>query len=114
MVSDEPLTSSNVAVAPPPRTSASVSRPVALAVVHATLGDVERAEELAMGITHRTFRTLALTGMARQAGDSPRARRLVALALHVGHWTDALELLARLEPAALTALADERRHRFTT
>lgn len=78
----------------------------ALALAAARAGDADQAEALAGAITDpgQQARTFAL--LADNAGPD-RARSLVARALAAGHWASSVDVLARIDPAAVVAIVDE-------
>ncbi|SCE94023.1 hypothetical protein GA0070564_102173 [Micromonospora mirobrigensis] len=77
-----------------------------LAEALARHGHPGRAEQLARSIPERHRQAKALTAVAGWAPPA-QARRLLAAALHLGGWTISSEVLARVEPAAGLAVADE-------
>jgi hypothetical protein len=97
--------------------SGSTGRPRGVAVAVAKAGDLDRAETIARSVTGRsslptnagTYRDFQAEALARLALEvpPPRARRLTAHALGRGGWQACLAALARVEPAAIAATADE-------
>jgi hypothetical protein len=73
------------------------------AVAHA---DLDQAEALAQRISTPDWQALVLLNLARQATPA-RARRIIAQAFRLSFWAMPLDALAQVEPAALTAIADE-------
>ncbi|MEU4733128.1 hypothetical protein [Streptomyces sp. NPDC023588] len=72
----------------------------------ALAGSTGQAEAVACSIQRSTWRARALAVVAVHAQD-PDARRLVVPALERGDWPSVIEVLARVEPAAVAAIADE-------
>lgn len=76
----------------------------------ATLGDHDRAEDLARATTDLNHRARNLTFLAqvRQARDEPvRARQLLAQAWTIGRWSVPVGIAGPLGTAAVKRLADE-------
>lgn len=71
-----------------------------------TTADTGRAEQLARSITNADLQAEALATIAGFV-DHARARQFLAQALHVGCWSKAVGILARIQPDAATALADD-------
>jgi hypothetical protein len=77
-----------------------------------TIGDRERAQQIAQDINHPEFRTRALTAVAQAAlasGDTPLARRLVALACAGGRWQICVDIVASLDHPGLVTFAEQVR-----
>jgi hypothetical protein len=86
---------------------------VAVALMVAATGDVGRAEALAAeaqalaySISDPEEQARALVALAGEARPA-YARLLIAQAFRVGTWTTPMRALAEVEPAVLTAVADE-------
>ncbi|MBL1082285.1 hypothetical protein JK359_09865 [Streptomyces actinomycinicus] len=69
-------------------------------------GLTARAEDLAGRIQGASRRARALAVVASHAGETD-ARRLAAPALAVGDWPAVIEVLARVDPSAVAAVAEE-------
>lgn len=78
----------------------------ALALAAARAGDADQAEALAGAITDPGQQARTFAALAENAGPD-RARSLVARALAVGHWASSVDVLARIDPAAVVAIVDE-------
>jgi tetratricopeptide (TPR) repeat protein len=65
------------------------------------------AERIARSITLPLFRARALADVACRATEPTRARSCIAGALAAHDWAISLRALARIDPAALSAFADE-------
>jgi len=77
-----------------------------LAKAAAQAGDLDRAQELARSITNPDQRARTLIDLA--TGAKPhQARSLLAWALTVNKWQSLLEVLTRVDPSAVIAIADE-------
>ncbi|GLK14791.1 hypothetical protein GCM10017600_82030 [Streptosporangium carneum] len=77
-----------------------------LAAVMAESGDVDRAETFARAVADPRDQAFALERVARFA-EPARARRLVAQALCEVSWRIGLDVVARIQPDAVIALARE-------
>jgi hypothetical protein len=90
------------------------ARALAGVAAAAAAGDLDRARELAAGaeriarsITDPDKQAQALAGVASSAAELVRARSCIAGALAAGRWTIPLQALALVDPAAMSAFADE-------
>jgi hypothetical protein len=82
---------------------------LALQATIAARADPDRAEALAQKITDTDRKALVLANLAREATPA-RARRLIAQAFHLSFWAMPLDALAEVQPATLTAIADDLLH----
>ncbi|PKW12530.1 hypothetical protein BX260_7902 [Streptomyces sp. 5112.2] len=78
--------------------------------VLAEAGLLARAEAVAGSIPEASTRVRALAVIAAHAEKEAEARRLVGPALGVGDWPAVIEVLARVEPTAVTTIAEESLH----
>jgi hypothetical protein len=92
----------------------SQARALAGVATAAAAADLDRARELAAGaeriarsITDPDKQAQALAGVASSAAELVRARSCIAGALAAGRWTIPLQALALVDPAAMSAFADE-------
>ncbi|MEU0003630.1 hypothetical protein ABZ079_04800 [Streptomyces sp. NPDC006314] len=69
-------------------------------------GLTDRAEAVANAVQGPDCRARALAVVATHA-EGPKVRRFVAPALEMGDWATVIETLARVEPTAVTAIAEE-------
>ncbi|WP_143050300.1 hypothetical protein [Streptomyces sp. 2231.1] len=81
-----------------------------LVTVLAEAGLLARAEAVAGSIPEASTRVRALAVIAAHAEKEAEARRLVGPALEVGDWPAVIEVLARVEPTAVTTIAEESLH----
>ncbi|MFF8867805.1 hypothetical protein ACF08B_37830 [Streptomyces sp. NPDC015139] len=81
-----------------------------LVTVLAEAGLLARAEAVAGSIAEASRRVRALAVIAAHSEKEAEARRLVGPALEVGDWPAVIEVLARVEPTAVTAIAEESLH----
>ncbi|WP_190016705.1 hypothetical protein [Streptomyces lucensis] len=81
-----------------------------LVTVLAERGLGARAEAVADSIPEASTRVRALAVVAAHAETVSDARRLAAPALDVGDWPAVIDVLARVEPTALTVIAEESLH----
>ncbi|SEB54903.1 hypothetical protein SAMN05428944_0191 [Streptomyces sp. 1222.5] len=81
-----------------------------LVTVLAEAGLLARAEAVAGSIPEASTRVRALAVIAAHAEKEAEARRLVGPALGVGDWPAVIEVLARVEPTAVTTIAEESLH----
>lgn len=72
----------------------------------AARADPDQAEALAQKIADPDWRALVLANLARETTPA-RARRLIARAFRLSSWAIPLDALAQVEPATLTAIADD-------
>ncbi|WP_344432888.1 hypothetical protein [Actinomadura luteofluorescens] len=70
------------------------------------VGDLDRAEALALEISHTGWQAQRFVLVAESAAPG-RARRLLALALRAASWSLSLKALARVEPEVVRAAVDD-------
>jgi hypothetical protein len=75
-------------------------------LARATAGEPKWADDLTRSIGEPDKWARALAGAAQDI-EPVRARRYIALALRLGHWTTPLTALALVQPEVLTAVAEE-------
>jgi hypothetical protein len=80
---------------------------IRVAAAAAAVGDYDRAERTARSIADPDAQARALADVAGSSSESARTRSCIARALAVGRWTIPLQALALVDPAALSAFADE-------
>ncbi len=77
-----------------------------VAEVAAGAGDLDLGKALAQAITDPNEQARALADLARKA-EPNQARSLLARALTVGHWKVSVDILVKINPAAIITIADE-------
>ncbi|MFD5616704.1 hypothetical protein [Kitasatospora sp. NPDC127060] len=75
----------------------------------ASIGHISRAVAVARTIADEASRAQALAAIARTCTDTAQARTLLAEVLDTPHWRVAVRPLARLDPHALSAMAELER-----
>ena len=78
-----------------------------VAAAAARAGDYDLAERIASSLTSPDLQARALADLASGVTEPTKARSWIAGALAAGRWTIPLQALALVDPAALSAFADE-------